>query len=41
MWLSFDELFQFRLVLIGFTGLIIQIIKKEVTAPAKECGYFL
>ena len=26
---SFDELFQFCLVLIGFAGLIIQIVKKK------------
>lgn len=39
---TYAELFQLLLVLIGFAGLMIQISKKEITAPpSKECGYFL
>jgi hypothetical protein len=39
---SYADLFQYTLVLIGLAGLIIAILnlKKEVTARLTSCGYF-
>lgn len=38
---TYSDLFQFCLVVIGIIGLVFQITKKEVTAPAPQLsGYF-